>query len=85
MIRGALMTAVYRKGMEVNFKDNNGTKTVTLMSTDCELIIRGLLTMHELWASVIQVSFATWLVQRELGIACIGPIAITLCTFLLSN
>lgn len=85
MIRGALMTAVYRKGMEVNFKDNNGTKTVTLMSTDCELIIRGLLTMHELWASVIQVSFATWLVQRELGIACIGTIAITLCTFLLSN
>jgi ATP-binding cassette subfamily C (CFTR/MRP) protein 1 len=78
MIRGALMTAVYRKAMEVNSKDINGTKTVTLMSTDCELVVRGLLTMHELWASVVQVVFAIWLVQRELGIACIGPIAIIL-------
>lgn len=63
MIRGALMIAVYRKGIEVNSKDINGTKTVTLMSTDCELIVRGLLTMHELWASIIQVTLATWPVQ----------------------
>lgn len=71
------MTAVYRKATEINSTDINGTKTVTLMSTDCELVVRGLLAMHELWASVVQVAFATWLVQRELGIACLGPIAIT--------
>jgi ATP-binding cassette subfamily C (CFTR/MRP) protein 1 len=71
------MTAVYRKSMEVGSVDINGTKIVTLMSTDCEVVVRGLLAMHELWASVVQVGLAVWLIQRELGIACLGPIAIT--------
>ena len=80
MIRGALTTAIYRKTMEIDTKDIDGTKTVTLMSTDCERIARGLQFMHELWANIVQIGLATWLIERELGLACIGPIAVTLGT-----
>jgi ATP-binding cassette subfamily C (CFTR/MRP) protein 1 len=77
MIRGSLTTAVYRKTMEINIKDV-GSKTVTLMSTDCERIVRGLLGLHDLWANIVQVALATWLIEKELGIACVGPLAITI-------
>jgi ATP-binding cassette, subfamily C (CFTR/MRP), member 1 len=39
----------------------------------------GLRLTHELWANTIQVSLATWLLERELGLACIVPIVIAIC------
>jgi ATP-binding cassette, subfamily C (CFTR/MRP), member 1 len=51
------------------------------MSTDCERIVRGLTVLHELWANVVQVALATWLIERELGIACIAPIVVTVGKF----
>ena len=81
MIRGALTTALYRKTMEIDSKNINGTRTVTLMSTDTERIVRGLLVFHELWANIIQIGLATWLIQVQIGLACIGPIAVTLGEF----
>ena len=53
------------------------------MSTDVERIIVGLRTMHEFWANLIQVVIATYLLQRELGVACVAPIAISISRFLL--
>jgi ATP-binding cassette, subfamily C (CFTR/MRP), member 1 len=76
MIRGTLTTAVYRKAFDTKTEHLDSAKTVTLMSTDCERIARGLMDLHELWANVIQVALATWLIERELGVACVGPIAL---------
>ena len=63
--------------MDIHVKDV-GSKTVTLMSTDCERVSRGLLGLHDLWANVIQVGLATWLIEREMGVACVGPIGVTI-------
>jgi len=79
MIRGSLTTAVFRKGLQLNVTPANDAKTVTLMSADCERIVRGLMDLHELWANVAQVAIATYLIQTQLGIACVAPIAVTLC------
>jgi ATP-binding cassette, subfamily C (CFTR/MRP), member 1 len=32
--------------------------------------------IHELWASITEISIATWLIYRELGSACAMPIAL---------
>jgi hypothetical protein len=53
------------------------------MSTDVERIINGLRLMHEFWANLIQVVIATYLLQRELGVACVAPIAVSIGRFLL--
>jgi hypothetical protein len=48
------------------------------MSTDVERTVRGLIDLHEMWANVIQVAIATWLIEIELGAACIGPVVVAL-------
>lgn len=81
MLRGSLITAVFEKATELSLEESNSAKSVTLMSTDVERTIRGLLEMHDMWANVIQVAIATWLIETELGVACVAPIAIALGMF----
>ena len=82
MLRGTLITSVFRKATllpangPASAADN--AKTVTLMSADCERITRGLVPLHDLWADITQVAIATWLIERQLGVACVAPIAVTL-------
>ena len=80
-MRGSLITAVFEKATELGLEESNSAKSVTLMSTDVERTIRGLLDMHDMWANVIQLAIATWLIETELGVACVAPIAIALCMF----
>lgn len=51
------------------------------MSTDVERIVQGFRLMHEFWADLIQASIATYLLQRNLGIAFVAPIAISIGRF----
>lgn len=53
MLRGALVTVVHSKTMELDaVADKSGT--LTLMSTDVERIGTGLAFVHEMWASLIE-------------------------------
>jgi ATP-binding cassette subfamily C (CFTR/MRP) protein 1 len=77
------VTAIYRKTTEISLTALDNSAAVTLMSTDVERIINGLRLMHEFWANLIQVAIATYLLQRELGVACVAPIAVSIGRFLL--
>jgi ATP-binding cassette subfamily C (CFTR/MRP) protein 1 len=81
MLRGSLITAVFEKATELSLADSSSAKSVTLMSTDVERTIRGLLDMHDMWANVIQVAIAAWLIETELGVACVAPILIAIGMF----
>ncbi|KAL1595346.1 hypothetical protein SLS60_010037 [Paraconiothyrium brasiliense] len=81
MLRGILITAIFHKATELNIAALDSSTSVTLMSTDVERIVRGLLDMHEFWANVIQVGLCTWLIQIELGLACLVPIGVALTAF----
>lgn len=81
MVRGSLVTAIYRKTTEISLTALDNSAAVTLMSTDVERIIIGLRSMHEFWANLIQVGIATWLLQRQIGLACVAPIAISVGKF----
>lgn len=78
MVRGTLTTAVYQKALQMNITASTNAKTMTLMSADCERITRGLMDLHELWANLTQVALATWLIETQLGVARVAPIAVTL-------
>lgn len=81
MVRGSLVSSIYYKTTEISITALDNSAAVTLMSTDVERIEQGLRDTHELWANVVQVGLATWLLQRELGLACLVPIVIAVCEY----
>jgi ATP-binding cassette subfamily C (CFTR/MRP) protein 1 len=80
MARGCLVSRVFSKTLAISatVAAGKGSSTLTLMSTDVERISRGLESLHELWASPIEVGIAIWLLGRQLGVACIVPGVIAL-------
>jgi ATP-binding cassette subfamily C (CFTR/MRP) protein 1 len=82
MFRGALVTAIYRKTTEISIVALDNSAAVTLMSTDVERIVQGCRQMHELWVNIIQVAFATWILERTLGVASVAPFGICLRMFI---
>jgi hypothetical protein len=68
---------VYKKACTLNLKDADPAESVTLMSADIERIVQGLQTMHEIWANVAEIALAVFLLERELGIACVVPVGVS--------
>lgn len=48
------------------------------MSTDVEKIRQGMFSIHELWANVIEVAIASFLLYRSLGVAFLAPILVVI-------
>ncbi|KAL3480238.1 P-loop containing nucleoside triphosphate hydrolase protein [Aspergillus californicus] len=86
MIRGSIVSMVYKKACTLNLKDADPAESVTLMSADIERIVQGCQTIHEMWANVAEIALAIFLLERELGIACVVPVGVSIGTqFLISN
>lgn len=51
---------------------------VTLMSTDVERICDALARLHEVWASIVEISIGIWLLTEEIGLALLGPLVVTI-------
>jgi ATP-binding cassette subfamily C (CFTR/MRP) protein 1 len=68
MTRGALVSAIYRKTFVIGINSLDNSAAVSLMSTDTERIMVGLIFLHEVWANLVQVGLATWLLSIEVGV-----------------
>ncbi|PVH81871.1 hypothetical protein DL98DRAFT_457694 [Cadophora sp. DSE1049] len=78
MIRGGLISLLYRKATELSITATDPSSSMILMSADIERITTGWQTIHELWANVIEVGLAIYLLERQLGAACAVPIAVAI-------
>lgn len=47
---------------------------MALMSTDVERLANGMLSFHEVWASMVSIVVASWLLGLQLSIACLMPV-----------
>jgi hypothetical protein len=54
------------------------------MSADVERVGTGLRTLHEVWASTLEIALALWLIKGQIGVAAVSAALVTLRTFLLS-
>lgn len=61
---------------KVNVADDSAA--LTLMSTDVERIRQGMLTLHEVWANILEITIASFLLYRSLGVAFLAPIIVVL-------
>lgn len=67
---------LYSKTMDLSIQAADPSSSMILMSADIERITTGWQTIHELWANVIEVGLAIYLLERQLGAACAIPIAV---------
>ncbi|KAJ5972718.1 multidrug resistance protein [Penicillium vulpinum] len=82
LIRSMLMTAIFEKTLQSPASVATEKAAVTLMSTDVDRIINGLREIHELWANLLQIIIATYLLETELQYACIAPAVTALGSFI---
>jgi hypothetical protein len=78
MVRGSLVTSIYRKTLQLGTNQLEESAAVTLMSTDVEQVMVAFEDMHEVWANIAQIGLAVWLLEQEVSWACVAPIIISL-------
>lgn len=78
MVRGGLISMLTRKTTDLSMRDVDPASSLTLMSADIERIVQGWQTMHEIWASLAEIAVAIVLLEGQLGVACVVPIAVSI-------
>ncbi|KAM0548793.1 hypothetical protein ACHAPJ_009790 [Fusarium lateritium] len=74
MARGQLVSMLYNKATDITITNANPTAALTLMSADIERIDMGWRTAHDVWANLVEIVIAVYLLGRQLGIACLIPV-----------
>ncbi len=69
---------MYQRSLNIRTADEGDISAVTLMGTDIERIASAMQLLHETWGSLIEIAIACWLLERQLFLACLAPIALVL-------
>ena len=77
-VRGMLTSAIFKKTTQLSITALDNSAAVTLMSTDVEKIQGGCRDLHEIWANIIEAGLASYLLERELGLAFLAPIIVVI-------
>ncbi|KAH0431618.1 ABC transporter [Colletotrichum camelliae] len=79
MVRGGLISLIYEKVVQSPSTQVGDSAAMTLIGTDVERICETWhLAVAESWASVIQLGFAVWLLQMQIGAVCVTPVIVAL-------
>lgn len=76
LVRSCLVSAIYMKTTELDSTKLDDAKAVTLMSTDVERVMSGMLDLHEYWANALQIGVTCWLLYLKLSAAFVTPLII---------
>lgn len=66
--------------MKARTVDLGPTTAVAVMGTDVERIGQNFQSIHEMWASIIEVAVAIWLLEQQIFLACLAPVAVIIST-----
>ncbi|KAK3332944.1 P-loop containing nucleoside triphosphate hydrolase protein [Cercophora scortea] len=77
-VKGGLLALVYRQTVKARTVDLGETTAIALMGTDIERIGFNLLQIHEIWAAVIEIGVAIWLLEQQVFLACLAPVIVIL-------
>lgn len=81
MLRAGLISMIYRQTTRLKASDFKSKTAITLMGTDVERIVTSSKSIHEIWASPLEVAFGLYLLERQVGVACLVPAVISICMF----
>ena len=78
MFRGALISYIYSKTLLIAEGSFDNAAALTLMSSDVDAIAGGLQNIHEVWASAIELGIAIYLLERQVGVACLITVVLVI-------
>ncbi|KAM7219752.1 ABC multidrug transporter [Rhypophila decipiens] len=82
IVRGGLISLIYDKVVQspsASTQAASDSAAMTLIGTDVERICETWhLVVAESWAAVIQLAFAVWLLQMQIGPVCVTPVIVAL-------
>lgn len=82
MVRSMLVTEIFVTATKARIGTGDDTAALTLMSTDIERINMSLRSLHEIWACIIQVALASYMLFNQLGVVFIAPIGVVIACFI---
>ncbi|KAK6532681.1 hypothetical protein TWF281_006860 [Arthrobotrys megalospora] len=86
VLRGCLVSAVYRKTLTLDLRQTSTGASVALMSTDVEKAMLGFKWLHEAISSFTIIPIALCLLYFQVGLAFLAPLFVLgLCTYLASH
>lgn len=78
IFRGAVVSLIYAKTLEMRSGGVDESAALTLMSTDIDRLAVSLQNLCEIWARIIEMAIGIWLLERELGWVCVPPIVLAI-------
>ncbi|KAI6361085.1 hypothetical protein MCOR25_006549 [Pyricularia grisea] len=78
IIRGGLVVSIFEKVLRLGEDSSIEAKATTLMISDVQRIVGGLVYVHEMWAGVLETALATYLLQRVMGVSSVAMLGLAL-------
>jgi hypothetical protein len=80
MMRGGIMALVMRESLQLDCStdDGNSAAAITLVNTDASNMIKVTQTLNEVWANCAEIAIAIYILQSEMGVASVMPIALAI-------
>lgn len=76
MIRGSLVGIIYAKTLQIHSSEAKDSAALTLMSSDVDRIALTAETAYEIWAGTVEAAIGIWLLERQVGWACVVPLVL---------
>lgn len=76
--RSVIITMIYSQTVDLNLASVDESAAVTLMSADVERICSALQYIHGPWSSPLDAMIGAYLLQRDIGLAAVGPALLSL-------
>ncbi|KAL7914375.1 ABC transporter [Trichoderma velutinum] len=77
-LRGGLISLIHGQTARARGVDLGNITAIALMGTDVERITVAFRYIHEVWACCIDIAIAVYLLERQVGVACVMPVVIIL-------
>lgn len=75
-LRGILISLLYSTVLESKNLGTVQSNAIGSMTVDVENLITGMRQIHEIYANILQIGFATWMVETQIAIGSVAPIIV---------
>ncbi|KAL4865755.1 hypothetical protein BDV12DRAFT_174033 [Aspergillus spectabilis] len=69
MVRGGLILLIYDHTLTLNASSPSRNDSYTLITADIERIVSGLRSLHDTWASLIEIALSLWLLETRIRVS----------------
>nr|AMM63163.1 AniL [Aspergillus nidulans NRRL 8112] len=85
MVRGGLILLIYDHTLTLNAPSPSKNDSYTLITADIERIVSGLRSLHETWASLIEIALSLWLLETKIKVSTVAAAMVVLVCLLVSG